>query len=72
MRKMRKQIQLDIKPGDVLRRFSPQEAHGLADQWLQIFAASGGVPTKQFMWHVFSFDVYEHVAKHEARSATAI
>lgn len=64
---MRKDI--EVTPGNVLRKYSKQEASELASQWLETFGKNKlGVGTKSYLWHVFSYERYPSLSGTEAKS----
>lgn len=67
MKNRRGPSNLDIEPGQVLRRFSEEEALALTEQWLSVYAKQAqGANLKAYLWHVFSAGAYPSVCKHEA------
>jgi hypothetical protein len=55
--------QLEIGPGEVVRRFTPTESQELCGQWELAYPADReGIHIEQFMWHVFSFRRYPSVS----------
>jgi hypothetical protein len=60
----RRSSQLEIGPGAVLRRFTPEQSEQLCGEWQLAYPADrDGIHIEQFMWHVFSFRRYPSVAK---------
>jgi predicted lipoprotein with Yx(FWY)xxD motif len=56
--------QLEIGPGEVLRRLTPEETEQLYGQWELAYPADrDGIHIEQFMWHVFSFGRYPSVSQ---------
>lgn len=52
---MKRSRQLTVSPGSIVRLFSEEEAHQLADDWLSVFGKnSSDANTEAFLWHVFS------------------
>lgn len=52
---MKRSRHLTVTPGTIVRAFSVEEAHQLADDWLSVFGKdSSDMNTNAFLWHVFS------------------
>ncbi len=57
-----------IEPGRVLHEYSPAEASELAERWLAAFAANGfGTGSRDYLWHVFSFEATPALSKAKAQ-----
>lgn len=60
-------LQIEARPGAVLRRFTVEESEQLCREWELAFPADrNGIHAEQFMWHVFSFGRYSSVRRHAA------
>ncbi len=58
-----------IEPGRILRECSPAEASELAERWLAVFAANGfGTGSRDYLWHVFSFEATPALSKAKAQA----
>jgi hypothetical protein len=56
--------QLEIGPGEVIRRLTPQESQELCRQWELAYPGDReGIHIEQFMWHVFSFERYPSISR---------
>jgi hypothetical protein len=60
----RRKSQLEIGPGEVIRRLTPEECQEFGRQWELAYPADrDGIHVEQFMWHVFSFGRYPSVSR---------
>ena len=60
----RRESQLEVGPGEVVRRFTAEESEQLCGQWELAYPADrDGIFIDQFMWHVFSFRRYPSVSQ---------
>lgn len=58
---------LEVGPGQILRRFTEDEAQKLANQWIAIFARNAqGANLKAYLWHTFCNDSYPSACKRDA------
>jgi len=58
----RRKSQLEVGPGEVLRRLTPEETEQLCGQWELAYPADrDGIHVEKFMWHVFSNRRYPSV-----------
>lgn len=65
--KARRKFEFEVEPGQILRRFTEDEALQLVDQWIGVYARNAqGANLKAYLWHTFSFGVYPSVCKREA------
>lgn len=64
-------IELTVAPGGVLRRFAPDEARALAQQWVDTFSGTGAPATKRYLWHVFSGEACPSVSLKDAEAEYA-
>jgi len=48
-------IVMKVEPGAILREFSPVQTRELCQAWIESFGRNGGVNTKAYLWHVFSY-----------------
>ena len=59
-----------VRPGQVLRTLSEDEAAALTKAWMQVYGRRGqGLNMKDFMWHVFSGGGFDCLSGQEALTA---
>lgn len=59
-------VTLEVEPGEALRSFSPSETRDLCKRWMESFGKNGGVNTKAYLWHVFSWGMNPCLSLREA------
>lgn len=65
--KIPRKFDLEVGPGQIIRRFTAQETRKLLDKWIAVYAKnSQGANVEAYLWHTFSFGAYPSVSKQEA------
>lgn len=65
--KGRRSVEPDVTPGQVLQRFTKQEALAWAERWIAVYAQDAfGANIKAYLWHTFCAGRYPSVCLQEA------
>ncbi len=67
----RSTVELDVRPGEVIHRYTKDEACEWEQRWRAVYASNGAPGLKQYLWNTFSHGAYHSVSGVEAERCYA-
>jgi|688.fasta_scaffold867147_2 hypothetical protein len=62
-----RKLGLEVGPGQILQRFTEQEARQILSEWMAVYAKNvHGANIEAFLWHAFSSGAFPSVCRQEA------